>query len=155
MTKTGRPTKLTTETRREVCERLASGESLRGICRDEHIPAISTVLLWVVEDRDGFSEQYMIAREAAGFAHAERITDLVEKLVKGEVDHQTARVAIDGLRWAAERMAPKQHSPRQEVTGESGKPIKTETSVDASNLSDQALDELMASKGNGSESQTD
>jgi len=126
MSKGGRPTKLTDKVRREICERLAGGESLRSVCRDEHMPHISTVLLWVVEDREGFSEQYMVAREAGGFAHAERITDLAEQVISGEVDPQSARTAIDGLRWAAERMAPKNHSPKmqQEHTGRDGGPIE-------------------------------
>jgi hypothetical protein len=79
------------------------------------MPAISTVLLAVVQDRDGFSEQYMQAREAGGFSHADRIIDTVDKVASGEYDPQAARAMLDGLKWAAERMAPKKHSQRQEL----------------------------------------
>jgi hypothetical protein len=94
--------------------RLAGGESLRSICRDEGMPVLSTVLLWVVQDREGFSEHYMQAREAAGFAHADRVADLAELAALAEIDPQAARAAMDGFKWAAERMSPKRHSPRQE-----------------------------------------
>ena len=111
----GRPTSHNAKMVTQICQRLASGESLRSICADETMPAMSTVLLWVVEDRGGFSEHYAQAREAAGYAHADRIIDTVEKTSTGQLDAQTARAMMDGLKWAAERMAPKRHSPRQDI----------------------------------------
>lgn len=110
-----RPTVMTQEIRDEICFRLSSGESLRSICRDESFPAISTVLLAVVQNRDGFSEQYMQARTAGGFSHADRVIDTVDRVAAGEIDPQSARAMLDGLKWAAERMAPKSHSARQEI----------------------------------------
>lgn len=111
----GRPTVMNQETRDAICERLASGESLRSICAEDGMPVISTVLLAVVQDRDGFSEQYMQARVAGGFSHADRIVDTVDRVSMGELDPQAARAMLDGLKWAAERMAPKHHSSRQEI----------------------------------------
>lgn len=110
-----RPTVMTEEVTQEVCVRLAAGESLRSICRDEGMPALSTVMLAVVDDRDGFRNSYMRAREAAGYSHADRIVDLVELLSEQAIDPQIAKAMMDGLKWAAERMAPKNHSPRQSI----------------------------------------
>lgn len=122
-----RPTVMTPETRETICYRLASGESLRSICVDESLPSISTVLLAVVQDRDGFSEQYMQARQAGGFSHADRVIDTVDRVAVGEIDPQSARAMLDGLKWAAERMASKHHSARQELdhttNGESMQPV--------------------------------
>lgn len=106
---------MTHEVMDAICERLAGGESLRSICRSKDMPAISTVLLAVVQNRDGFSEQYMQAREAGGFSHADRIIDTVDRVAREEIDPQAARAMLDGLKWAAERMAPKKHSARQDV----------------------------------------
>ena len=106
---------MTPETRDAICHSLAAGESLRSICAADDMPAISTVLLAVVQDRDGFSEQYMQARQAGGFSHADRVIDTVDRVATGEIDPQSARAMLDGLKWAAERMAPKAHSARQEV----------------------------------------
>jgi len=120
MSEGGRPTKLTDKTRESICTRLASGESLRSICRSGKMPAMSTVLLWVVEDRGGFSEQYHAARDAAGYAHADEALDLRNEVRAGDVDPQSAKVILDALKWGAERMSPKRHSQRQEVDHRSG-----------------------------------
>jgi len=119
MTK-GRPTSHTQELADEICTRLAGGESLRSICEPEDMPAHSTVLLWVVDDREGFSDQYHRAREAAGYSHADEAMHLRHELREGEIDPQSAKVILDALKWGAERMAPKKHSPRQEVDHRSG-----------------------------------
>ena len=118
----GRPTACTIEVTQAICERLAAGESLRSICEeDADMPAVSSVLLWVVSGRlvEGadkeFSEHYMQAREAGGFAHADRVITVIDKVANGEYDPNQARAMLDGLKWAAERMAPKKHSPRQEI----------------------------------------
>ena len=143
----GRPTVMTEEVREEICQNLAAGNSLRSICADESMPVVSTVLLAVVQDRDGFSEQYMQARTAGGFSHADRIIDTVDRVSTGEVEPQAARAMLDGLKWAAERMAPKSHSSRQEVdhttAGE-----KINQGIDASKMSTSALKELMQARGN-------
>lgn len=89
---------------------------MRSICKDTDIPDISTILLWVVDGKHKeFSEQYMLAREAAGYAHGDRVADVAIKTEGGEIDPNAARVAMMGYQWAAERMAPKVHSARQTV----------------------------------------
>jgi hypothetical protein len=144
----GRPTSYTQEIADEITTRLADGESLRRICADDHMPEKSTVLLWVVRDREGFSDQYRAAREAAGYSHGDEALDLRYRVLSGEVDPQSAKVVLDALKWGAERMAPKSHSPRvqQEHTGKDGGPIQTEAKIDPSGLSDSTLAELMAAR---------
>lgn len=116
-----RPTKYTKALGDKICARLAGGESLRAICRDDESPALSTVLLWVVDDKhERFSEQYRRAREAAGYAHADRIVDTVDRVSSGELDHHSAKAMLDGLKWSAERMSPRAHGPKQEVDHRSG-----------------------------------
>lgn len=123
-----RPSKYTKALASRICARLAGGESLRSICRDAKMPALSTVLLWVVDgDHAEFSEQYMRAREAAGYAHADRIADIANMAAEEGIDPQSARAAMDGYKWAAERMAPKTHSPKQQTehSGNIGYTIQT------------------------------
>lgn len=110
-----RPTVMTPETIDRICIELADGKSLKAICRDESMPARSTILLAVVDDRDGFRTRYMHAREAAGFAHADSVLEVIEELRLQGIDAQTARAMMDGLKWAAERMASKHHSPNQKI----------------------------------------
>ncbi len=58
----GRPSKYTKDIADEIISRLVKGETLTRICRDNHIPAIGTVLGWVTDDREQFSERYARAR---------------------------------------------------------------------------------------------
>lgn len=117
----GRPTAMTPEAVETICKRLSGGESLRQIClSDNSLPDISTVFRAVVQDRDGFYDKYVQAREAAGFAHADRINEVVELLSEGALDPNVAKAMMDGLKWTAERMSPKHHSPRQNLDHTSG-----------------------------------
>jgi len=147
----GRPSAYTQEIADEICQRIAGGESLRSVCRDEHMPALSTVLLWVVHDREGFSDQYHASREAAGYAHADEALHLRNELRAGELDPSTAKVILDALKWGAERMAPKRHSQRQEHDHRSGDGSMTPKGIDASQLSDAALQELMNARSSESD----
>lgn len=48
----------------EICQRLAAGEGLRALCREEAMPPRRTVQDWVKRDVDGFAARYARAREA-------------------------------------------------------------------------------------------
>lgn len=137
-----RPTDYNQDLAEEICTWLAGGDSLRAYCRQEGKPHISTVCRWVVS-QDEFREQYAWAREAAGFAHGDGVIEVVELLRDGDLDPQTAKAMMDGLKWAAERMAPKSHSSRQELDHTSSDKSMTPKGLDASNLSTSALKELM------------
>jgi hypothetical protein len=110
----GRPTDYTPQIAEEICKWIAGGESLRAFCRQPNTPDFSTVTRWIVR-HDEFRNQYVHARESAGYAHADGIVEIVEMLRSGELDPNTAKAMMDGLKWAAERMAPKAHSSRQEI----------------------------------------
>lgn len=114
------------------------------------MPEKSNVLLWVVTDRvvEGtdtiFRDQYMIAREAAGYSHADQVADLATKCSQEGIDPNSARVAMTGYIWAAERMAPKKHSPKQELSHTSPDGSMTPRGgIDPSKLSTAALEEIM------------
>jgi hypothetical protein len=57
----GRPSKRTPELCREICDRLSNGEPLAVICREERMPAVSTVWQWSESDPK-FSESIARAR---------------------------------------------------------------------------------------------
>lgn len=69
MAKAGRPTIYSEKMMDEIFERMIEGESLRQICRDEKMPAISVVLRWVAND-PLLKEQYARAKleQAQGFS---------------------------------------------------------------------------------------
>ena len=131
----GRPTDYTPEIAETVCSWIAGGDSLRAFCRQNGTPDVTTVCRWIVRHPE-FRQQYAQAREAAGYAHGDGVIEVVELLRDGTLDASTAKAMMDGLKWAAERMAPKAHSPRQEIdhtsAGEAMQPtrIVIETTAD-------------------------
>ena len=109
-----RPTDYNDEIAEAVCSWIAGGKSLRAFCRQEGTPDVTTVCRWIVR-HDEFRQQYAQAREAAGYAHGDGVIEVVELLSEGGLDAQTAKAMMDGLKWAAERMAPKAHSAKQDI----------------------------------------
>ena len=73
--KTGRPSKHTAEIAAEICERLSTGETMRQICRDEHMPHWTQVYEWLARD-DSLSLRVARAREAGFDALAEEALDI-------------------------------------------------------------------------------
>ena len=73
---------------------------------EPEMPALSTVLLWAVDDREGFSAHYSRAREAQGIMRVmyQRI-GRADDAAEGNMEPNQARVAIDGYKWVAERQA--------------------------------------------------
>jgi hypothetical protein len=133
----GRPTKHSAGLASHICALLAEGKSLREICRDENMPAESTVRLWVVDDRDGFSAQYARAREAQADYWAEQIVEIADdgsndtytdKDGNERTDQEViarSRLRVDTRKWLMARMAPKRYGDKitQEVTGADGAPL--------------------------------
>ena len=73
--KIGRPSKYTPELVIEICQRLSTGEPLRQICRDEHMPEWRTVYDWLARD-EGLSAEVARAREAGYDALAEEALEI-------------------------------------------------------------------------------
>jgi len=58
----GRPSSFTQEVADEICRRLAQGEPLAQICRDDNMPAVRTVSDWK-KASEAFSADFVRARE--------------------------------------------------------------------------------------------
>lgn len=137
MAKRGRPSKFTKELASRICERLAAGESLRAVCRDEGMPAAQTVLRWAA--KEPFSEQYARAREI-GYAHmAEELLEIADdgtndyvererengtKHVVFDAEHvQRSKLRVDTRKWLLSKCLPKVYGDKIEHSGPGGAPI--------------------------------
>ncbi len=107
----GRPSKYTQAIASEICERLSHGESLRAICRDEHMPSEVTARRWYVQDVNGFSTQYARSRDIGLDSTAEECRDIVD----GAEDVAKARLQFDERRWYLSKLAPKRYGDKQQV----------------------------------------
>jgi hypothetical protein len=123
---TGRPPIYTEDLAREFCRRIAMGRSLRSVCEDNDMPDSSTVFEWK-KKQPGFTEQYAHATEERGLTYGDFISDLVFEVLAGEYEVDRARLALDGLKWTAARLAPKQYGERTsvEVTADIGQTAAT------------------------------
>jgi len=132
MAKNGRPTKFTKALALKICQRIALGESLRRVCRDEKMPVTSTVMLWVLEDRGGFSEQYAKAREMQAENMFDEILDIADDgsndfYTKTDADgneydvpnHELlnrSRLRVDTRKWYLSKVLPKKFGDKLDLT---------------------------------------
>ena len=123
----------------EICARLATGETLRSICRDDHMPTESSVREWVVTDREGFAAHYARARDFGLDSLSDEIILIADTPVNGvktiEDDKGTRfitgdmiehrRLQVDTRKWYLSKLAPKRYGDKitQEVTGADGTPL--------------------------------
>lgn len=138
-----------------VCARIAEGESLRQVCRDESMPSRTTVLKWAREN-EAFADQYARAREDLLEHWAEDILEISDdgsadyvEAPEGEesgprVDHEhisRSRLRVDSRKWLLSKLAPRKYGEKvtTEHTGPDGGPIQTKSTVDISGLSDEQL----------------
>ena len=108
----------------EICTRLTDGESLRKICRDEHMPAISTVMLWLTKDAE-LSEQYARAKAEQADTIFQEVLDIADTATNEDVN--VARLKIDARKWMAGKLKPKVYGDKVVVGGDKDMdPIQTE-----------------------------
>ena len=107
----GRPTDYTPELTARICERLAVGESLRSICRDDAMPSMASIFLWLSKHPE-FSEQYARAREAQAESHADRIVEIADD---DTIDPNHKRIMVDARKWVASKLKPKRYGDKAEV----------------------------------------
>lgn len=126
--KIGRPSLFTPEMADLICQRICDGESVRQICRDDHMPHMATVFRWLANDL-AFREQYTRAKEAQGEFHAEEILDIADDATNdwmmregkdGESlgwalngEHvQRSRLRVDTRKWLLSKLIPKKYGEK-------------------------------------------
>lgn len=151
-----RPTIRTNELEDDILSRIACGESLRGICAEDGMPNISTVIRWLAADED-FARKYTRAREMQAEILADEMLDIADddksdridikdkdgNIIKTEQNNVAvarSKLKLEQRRWWAEKLRPKVYGNKVAVGGADDMPaIKTSQQLDVSNLS---LDEL-------------
>lgn len=147
----GRPSTYTPEIAAAICERLAAGESLRAICRDEKYPDERTVRRWAVDDVEGFSPQYARARELGFDSLAEQLLEIADTPEEGTVttskewgeevktgdmlEHRKLRV--DARKWLLAKWHPAKYGDKtsMELTGANGGPVQISDTERAAKVS--------------------
>lgn len=116
------------ETADIICERIADGESLRSICRDDEMPNKATVFRWLTRNQP-FSDQYARARETQADTlfddmleiadgHGERIDEDGKTLLASDV--QRDRLAVETRKWMAGKLKGKYSDKVKHIGGDDG-----------------------------------
>ena len=127
MAKRGPKTKFTEKLGKEICLRLANGETLRAVCRSLGIPE-SNVRFWVIEDAGpGFAAQYARARDVGMDVVADEIMDIADSAQDAIVGNdksdnariQARKLMVDARRWYLSKLAPKRYGDKPIVDSQS------------------------------------
>lgn len=111
--KMGRPTVMTQQVQKRVCQLVAEGKSIRRIARMANMPARSTIIRHINIDPD-FENQYRRARAQAGDFFADRVVEVADDTLEGKHDPNAARVAIAAYQWTAGKLNPKEYGDHQQ-----------------------------------------
>ncbi|PDT13012.1 terminase small subunit protein [Rhizobium sp. M1] len=136
----GRPSKFSQALAEKICDRIADRESLRSICRDETMPAKSTVLSWLAdEDKAAFRARYALAREILADGFVDELVEIADDSSNDWIEKKNAagettgwqengeairrsQLRIATRQWVAEKLRPKKYGAKAEpelgVTGE-------------------------------------
>ena len=148
----GRPSEYGPDIAVIICDRLAEGETLRAICRDDDMPGQRTVFSWLRQHVE-FRQQYTLAREAQADSWADEIIEIAddgtndfkpggavrlngmyapteaETDPKLNAEHiQRSKLRVDARKWLMSKAAPKKYGDRIEnvhTTPEGGAPTFT------------------------------
>lgn len=130
MAATGRPPfAWTEEIEAEIFDRIAKGEAVRNICKDDWLPSWSTVNKRLASDAE-FSAQYARAREDQADAIFDEILAIADDAhndwmeINGEDDAgwrangehiQRSKLRIDARKWMAGKLRPKKYGDKLEL----------------------------------------
>ena len=115
----------------EICERLANGESLRSVCRSDHMPTEAAVRQWAMDDYNGFASHYARAREIGYERMAEEILSISDEGINDtyldddgveRTNHDViarSKLRVDSRKWLLSKMLPKKYGDKlqTEVSG--------------------------------------
>lgn len=110
----GRPSGFTQAIADKICERIAAGESLRAICRDQNMPGLTSVWKWLGKHED-FGKQYARAREEQAETLADEIVAIADN---GDLTSDDRRIRVDARKWVASKLKPKQYGDRVDVNAQ-------------------------------------
>lgn len=115
------------EIRETILSRIADGESLRAICRDDGMPGRETVREWLASDED-FRAKCARAREEQADVLFEDMADIEERTLSGEIKADVARVVLSSRQWRAAKLKPKVYGDKIDLNH--GGTVKTVSRVE-------------------------
>lgn len=131
--KIGRPTKYTIALGTRICKRIADGESVRHLIKDEKMPSSSTIFRWLLDDkRKVFWEQYEKARNIQAELMFEELLDIADDGSNDFYERENkdgssytvtdsevigrSRLRVDVRKWYLSKVLPKKFGDKMDLT---------------------------------------
>lgn len=127
----GRPSGYSQELADRICSELATGKSLRTVCKAEGMPSTQTVFRWL-RTHEGFCDQYARAKDEAADALVDEMLDIADDAandwmkvhdkdnpgyrLNGEAINRS-RLRVDTRKWIAAKLKPKRYGEKVAVGG--------------------------------------
>lgn len=132
--KRGRPSLYTAKLADEICCRIAGGETLSQICRDDYMPARSTIAGWVLDNYQNFSGKYARAKDLQLDYWADETIDIADDSSNDWIERETekgrlvevpntelvqrARLRIDSRKWLLSKLKPERYGDSLKLSGD-------------------------------------
>jgi len=121
MADNGRPTIYNGELGIKICSRIAKGESLRSIVKDDKMPVSSTIFRWLLEeDKKKFKEQYKEARNVQAELMFEELLEIADENDDKETSNRS-RLRVDTRKWYLSKVLPKKFGDKLDLTSDNEK----------------------------------
>lgn len=108
MATTSTGTDYTPELFSTLCSFIATGDSLKRACERPGMPSSSVIYNWFRVHPETVA-LYAQAKEDSGDADQDKLDQIAERVLDGELDPQAARVAADIIKWSASKKKPKKY----------------------------------------------
>lgn len=142
----GNTTVYTPELAEEICERIANGETLRQVCRSKGLAA-STVRRWVLNDINGFSAHYALARDLCLESWADEVVEISDDgsndwMTRESKDGEGTAYSVNGehvsrsklrsdnRKWLLSKLKPDRYGDKVQVGGDPEKPVNHHHAVE-------------------------
>lgn len=109
-----RPSGYSIDTVERVCERIAEGDSLAAVCRQDWAPAVRTFLHWISEHEEA-ERAYVFALEAKAIWVEEQCQQIAMSATDRD-SASAARVKLEHFRWIMSKQAPSKYGDRLDVS---------------------------------------
>lgn len=141
----------------KICSRLAAGETLRSVCRDNGMPSETAVRKWSRANKNGFHSQYARARDIGLDAIADETIEIADDGTNDWMERNNpdnpgwvengesinrSRLRADVRKWYLSKMAPKKYGERLDLNPDPEVPMNTNDTASA-----DALVKLLIDKG--------
>lgn len=103
-----------------ICQLIADGATLRGICARSDMPSSATVCRWLAANVE-FRLQYTAAREAQAEIILDEVLAIADEAITAATPAEAAvavhrnKLRIDARKWLIGRLAPKRYGERLDV----------------------------------------